>query len=107
MLPRPTVVILVLVNAHRRARYSGRQDAAVTDAERAQLAGVVAVVREVLGATAVSAYLFGSATLGGLRPHSDLDVLALARRSLARRSDSSPIASSASPVAATARGPSR
>ncbi len=33
-----------------------------------------------LGADAVGAYVFGSAVLGGLKPHSDLDVLAVAAR---------------------------
>jgi predicted nucleotidyltransferase len=37
-------------------------------------------VRDVLGPDAVGAYLFGSAVLGGLRPESDLDVLAVSRR---------------------------
>jgi predicted nucleotidyltransferase len=36
-------------------------------------------VRDVLGPDAVGAYLFGSAVLGGLRPESDLDVLAVAK----------------------------
>jgi streptomycin 3"-adenylyltransferase len=37
-------------------------------------------VREVLGQDAVGAYLHGSAVLGGLRPHSDIDVLVVSRR---------------------------
>jgi streptomycin 3"-adenylyltransferase len=50
------------------------------DAE--QLGELVALVREALGAGLVGAYLFGSATLGGLRHRSDLDVLAVTRASL-------------------------
>ena len=49
-------------------------------ADRAQLTRVVDLTRDVLGADLVAAYLFGSAVLGGLRPESDLDVLALTRR---------------------------
>lgn len=40
----------------------------------------MALVQQVLGPDLVGAYLFGSAVLGGLRPDSDLDVLALSRR---------------------------
>lgn len=49
-------------------------------ADAAQLARVVDLTRNVLGADLAAAYLFGSAVLGGLRPDSDLDVLALTRR---------------------------
>jgi streptomycin 3"-adenylyltransferase len=49
-------------------------------ADRAQLARVVDLTRDVLGADLTGAYLFGSAVVGGLRPESDLDVLALSRR---------------------------
>jgi len=45
-----------------------------------QIDGIVSVVRDVLGEDAVGAYLHGSAVLGGLRPDSDIDVLAVARR---------------------------
>lgn len=45
----------------------------------------MALLRDVLGADAVGAYLFGSAVLGGLKPESDLDVLALARRRTERK----------------------
>jgi predicted nucleotidyltransferase len=38
------------------------------------------VVREILGADAIGAYLHGSAVLGGLKPNSDIDVLAISRR---------------------------
>ena len=41
-------------------------------------------MREVLGPDAGGAYLFGSAVLGGLRPESDLDVLAVAKRPTTR-----------------------
>jgi predicted nucleotidyltransferase len=50
------------------------------ESDREQLARVTELVREVLGAHAVGAYLHGSAVLGGLRPLSDLDVLVVARR---------------------------
>jgi predicted nucleotidyltransferase len=49
-------------------------------ADAAQLARVVDLARDVLGAHLAAAYLFGSAVLGGLRPDSDLDVLVLTRR---------------------------
>lgn len=42
---------------------------------------VVAIVRDVLGDALVGAYLHGSAVLGGLRPTSDIDVLAVIDRS--------------------------
>ncbi len=38
------------------------------------------VVRDVLGSDVIGAYLHGSSVLGGLRPHSDIDVLVVARR---------------------------
>lgn len=41
---------------------------------------VVAIARDVLGNSLVGAYLHGSAVLGGLRPSSDLDVLAVVAR---------------------------
>ncbi len=54
------------------------------DEDRRQLGRVSAIVREVLGRDAVGAYVFGSAVLGGLRPQSDLDVLAVSTRSTDR-----------------------
>lgn len=45
-----------------------------------QLDGAVALVREVLDDELVGLYLFGSAVLGGLKPTSDLDLLAVVRR---------------------------
>ncbi|WP_411112472.1 aminoglycoside adenylyltransferase family protein [Streptomyces sp. 029-5] len=41
---------------------------------------IVGLVRQVLGADVVGGYLHGSAVLGGLRPHSDIDVLVVVRR---------------------------
>ena len=41
---------------------------------------VVAIVRDALGDSLVGAYLHGSAVLGGLRPGSDLDILAVVAR---------------------------
>ena len=57
---------------------------AARPAAEEQLDQVVALVRDVLGPDLVGAYLFGSATLGGLRPHSDVDVLAVSRRRATR-----------------------
>jgi predicted nucleotidyltransferase len=42
---------------------------------------VVGIVREVLGESLLGAYLHGSAVLGGLRPTSDVDILAVIDRS--------------------------
>jgi streptomycin 3"-adenylyltransferase len=47
-----------------------------------QLEAVVAAVRHVLGDDAVGIYLHGSGALGGLRPTSDLDVIAVSTRHL-------------------------
>jgi streptomycin 3"-adenylyltransferase len=41
---------------------------------------VVGILRDVLGASLLGAYLHGSAVLGGLRPTSDLDILAIIDR---------------------------
>ena len=49
-------------------------------AEREKLGRAVGVLTAVLGGDALGAYLYGSATRGGLRVASDLDVLAVARR---------------------------
>jgi predicted nucleotidyltransferase len=49
-----------------------------------QVDQVVALVRDVLGPDVVGAYLHGSAVLGGLRPRSDIDVLAVSRRRTTR-----------------------
>lgn len=45
-----------------------------------QIDDIVRLVRDVLGADAVGAYLHGSAVLGGLRPSSDVDVFVVMRR---------------------------
>ncbi|MFE7617159.1 aminoglycoside adenylyltransferase family protein [Streptomyces sp. NPDC057496] len=50
-----------------------------------QLERTVGLVRDTLGPDLVGTYLHGSAVLGGLVPASDLDVLAVARRSLSDR----------------------
>ncbi|MDN0194125.1 aminoglycoside adenylyltransferase family protein [Streptomyces sp. S.PNR 29] len=42
---------------------------------------VVRLLHHTLGDNLLGAYLHGSATLGGLRPHSDIDVLAVVRHS--------------------------
>jgi predicted nucleotidyltransferase len=49
-----------------------------------QLDQIVGLVREVLGPDVLGAYLFGSATLGELRPRSDVDVLVLSNRPTTR-----------------------
>lgn len=54
------------------------------EADRQQLDRVVALVTDVVGPNVVGVYLFGSAVDGGLRPHSDLDVLAVSKRALSR-----------------------
>jgi predicted nucleotidyltransferase len=46
----------------------------------AQLEEIVRGLRGVLGDNLVGAYLHGSAVLGGLRPRSDIDVIAVVRR---------------------------
>ncbi|WP_238782869.1 aminoglycoside adenylyltransferase family protein [Streptomyces monomycini] len=46
---------------------------------------IAALVEDVLGPTLVGSYLHGSAVLGGLRPASDLDVLAVSRRRMTAR----------------------
>ncbi|MEV0281240.1 aminoglycoside adenylyltransferase family protein [Streptomyces sp. NPDC050610] len=51
-----------------------------TGLPEAQAEDVVRVVRRVFGADVVGAYLHGSAVLDGLRPSSDVDVLAVLRR---------------------------
>ncbi|WP_217206681.1 aminoglycoside adenylyltransferase family protein [Streptomyces sp. AC550_RSS872] len=43
---------------------------------------VLPLLRRVLGDTVLGVYLHGSATLGGLRPHSDLDVLVVVRQTM-------------------------
>ncbi|NUB13434.1 hypothetical protein GAY28_12375 [Azospirillum brasilense] len=47
-----------------------------------QTVAAAAVVRDILGAAASAAYLYGSAVAGGLRPNSDLDILVVTERSL-------------------------
>jgi predicted nucleotidyltransferase len=48
--------------------------------DRTQIDQVIAVVRSILGDAAISAYLYGSAVHGGLRPESDIDVLVVIRQ---------------------------
>lgn len=45
-----------------------------------QVARIVGAIREVLGANALGAYLYGSAVAGGLRPASDVDIFVVARQ---------------------------
>jgi predicted nucleotidyltransferase len=50
----------------------------------AQIEKLLATLRTVLGEDVVAVYLFGSSVLGGLRPGSDLDVMAVSSRRLTR-----------------------
>jgi streptomycin 3"-adenylyltransferase len=52
----------------------------VQRADEEQIERVLDIVRTALGEQLVSAYLFGSAVLGGLKPSSDVDLLAVVRR---------------------------
>src|SRR5262249_7261450 len=52
--------------------------------DRELLAAVVSAVHDALGGDPLGLYLFGSATLGGLRPASDLDLLAVVERPMTR-----------------------
>lgn len=45
-----------------------------------QTEDAVRLVRETLGADVIGIYLYGSASLGGLRPHSDIDLFAVVER---------------------------
>lgn len=45
-----------------------------------QTEDTVRLVRQTLGADVVGIYLYGSASLGGLRPHSDIDLFAVVER---------------------------
>jgi len=49
---------------------------------REQISATTGIVRDVLGASVLAAYLYGSAVAGGLRPGSDLDVLVVSERAL-------------------------
>jgi predicted nucleotidyltransferase len=55
-------------------------DFPLADEERRQLAEIVRTLDEVLGRVLIGAYLHGSAVLGALHPHSDIDVLAVSSR---------------------------
>lgn len=54
----------------------------LSSAQSEQLLNVVDLLRQTLGADLKGVYLHGSAASSGLRPESDLDVLAVTRRSL-------------------------
>ncbi len=56
----------------------------LSDTDQQQLDRVLTLVRDVLNSDVVAAYLFGSAVFGGLRPESDLDVLAVSKRPTTR-----------------------
>lgn len=57
----------------------------MTPEDEDQLQRVVSVVEEVLPEITLGAYLFGSAVLGGVRPDSDVDVLAVLQRRTSRK----------------------
>lgn len=59
--------------------------ARLTEVDRRQVDDVVDAVRQVLGDDLVAVYLYGSATSSGLRPESDLDLLAVVRSPLGQR----------------------
>ncbi len=54
------------------------------ESDRRQIADVLAALREVLGKHLIGVYLHGSAVLGGLRAHSDIDLLAVSSRRMTR-----------------------
>jgi predicted nucleotidyltransferase len=56
----------------------------LAESDRRQIEEVIAVLRGSLGNVLVGAYLHGSAVLGGLRPDSDVDVLAVSARETTR-----------------------
>ncbi len=53
---------------------------AIDPPSRRQIERAIDVVRDVLGGDVVGAYLYGSAVVGGLRPHSDLDLVVVSAR---------------------------
>lgn len=53
---------------------------AIDESDRRLASEVADIVRDVLGEALIGAYLHGSAVLGGLRPTSDIDVLAVIDR---------------------------
>jgi predicted nucleotidyltransferase len=69
---------------HRELTYAGPIATAHGATSEPQIAQVLAVVGEVLGTDVVGAYLYGSSILGGLRPHSDLDILVVSGRPITR-----------------------
>jgi predicted nucleotidyltransferase len=60
----------------------GRPQTDAPGSEDEQARRVVDLLSAVLGPDLVGVYLFGSVTLGGLRPRSDLDLFAVSRRRL-------------------------
>lgn len=57
-----------------------RRIAVLGPREQAQVGRVIGVVQSVLGEAVIGVYLHGSATMGGLRPTSDLDILVVTSR---------------------------
>ena len=64
------------------ARRSLPDHVALADSDRRQVDEILASLRSVLGEDLVGAYLHGSAALGRLRQQSDIDVLAVAARTM-------------------------
>jgi predicted nucleotidyltransferase len=58
---------------------------ALAETDRQQIDEVVAILQSILGPNLIGGYLFGSATMGGLKARSDIDVLAVSSRRLTRR----------------------
>lgn len=58
---------------------------ALAETDRQQIDEVLAILLSILGPNLIGGYLFGSATMGGLKARSDIDVLAVSSRRLTRR----------------------
>ena len=71
-----------------------------------QLEQVVQLTTDVIGDDLIGAYLHGSSVLIGLRPASDVDILAVTRRSLDDGQRRAPVAGLL-PISGAAVGPAR
>jgi predicted nucleotidyltransferase len=85
------------------------RDRLIEEQDELQIEAIVGVAREVFGNGLIGAYLHGSAVLGGLRPTSDVDVLAVIDRPTTqdhrRRLIDGLMPLSGSPVAGTPKRP--
>jgi len=68
------------MTANEGSRRVRLDDLGLSETINAQLDETLDALREVLGSDLIAAYIYGSATLGGLKPRSDVDVLAVAQR---------------------------